>query len=109
MNIPQLVDNKVNQYIKQQFRKLHKNKNKINIEVIIDFLADELKTTYTLISKTPEELILKIDKKKNIKDIETEVKSLLTQKLKGEFDIYLLFRFLTAGNEYIIRSKRKIE
>lgn len=109
MNSTQSIDKKVDQYVKEQFKKLIKNKNRINIEVILDYLADELKPSYVIISKTPDELILKIDRKKNIKDIESEVKNLIVQRIKGEFDVNLLFRFLSVSNEFIIRSKRKIE
>ena len=61
------IEESVTKIIKKKLKRIRVNKDKIDTNKLMEFISDELKD-YNILSKTPTEIILKIDKKTIIKE-----------------------------------------
>lgn len=104
-----LFDSKhLNDYVHLQFKKLKKKKNKLKSSDILVKLNDSIKDKYNIIRSSTNELVIKIEKKKSIKDAHKDIQQEL-KKLLPNMDINLLFKIVDNSNEIIIKAKRLIE
>jgi len=103
------IEESVTKIIKKKLKRIRDNKDKIDTNKLMEFISDELKD-YNILTKTPTEIILKIDKKTNIKELENIVRKRIMSIIQDkEIDINLLFKFISINNQFIIRLKRKID
>jgi len=103
------IEESVTKIIKKKLKRIRVNKDKIDTNKLMEFISDELKD-YNILSKTPTEIILKIDKKTIIKELENNVRKRIMSIIQDEeIDINLLFKFISINNQFIIRLKRKID
>jgi len=103
------IEENVTKIIKKKLKRIRDNKDKIDTNKLMEFISDELKD-YNILTKTPTEIILKIDKKTNIKELENIVRKRIMSIIQDkEIDINLLFKFISINNQFIIRLKRKID
>lgn len=103
------IEESVTKIIKKKLKRIRVNKDKIDTNKLMEFISDELKD-YNILTKTPTEIILKIDKKTNIKELENIVRKRIMSIIQDkEIDINLLFKFISINNQFIIRLKRKID
>lgn len=94
--------------MRKKLKKINKCKDKIDINVLMDCINEKLKD-YNILSKTATEIVIKIDKKTNINELEEDIRECIQQQIPNEIDINLLFKFITINNQFIIRLKRKID
>ena len=103
------IEESVTKIIKKKLKRIRVNKDKIDTNKLMEFISDELKDC-NILTKTPTEIILKIDKKTNIKELENIVRKRIMSIIQDkEIDINLLFKFISINNQFIIRLKRKID
>lgn len=101
-----LEDKNVNKYTQIQLKKLQKNKNNINTKEILTKFSEEIKEIYTITRQNPDEIVLKIDKKRNVEDIKKDIQARLENLIGVDVEINLLYKILKINNELIIRTKR---
>lgn len=107
--VTNLFDSKnLNNYVHLQFKKLKKKKNKLKSSDILVKLNSSIKDKYNIIRSSNNELVIKLEKKKNIKDAHKDIQQEL-KKLLPNMDINLLFKIVDNSNEIIIKAKRLID
>ena len=99
----------VTKNIQRELRKIYNNKEKINIDYIMDCIINEL-NQYNILSATSTEIIVKIDKKTNTDELKDKIIDCINKEIKNSnININFLFKFIIINNEFIIRLKRKID
>lgn len=95
----------VKRKIRNQLRTVRKEK--IDSFDILSEVADELKDVYTITKKTNCELSIKIDKKKKVEEVESEIRKILESKLNNKnIDVDILFRINVRDADINIQTKR---
>jgi hypothetical protein len=89
--------------IKSQFKKI--KKSDVTVDTVITVLSDRLKEKYA-ITQTNYEIIVRVDKRKNLEQVKTEVQSVLDE-VEVSFDMKYLFKVMSGQNEIIVRARRK--
>jgi len=104
--IAEIVENRlVNNYIYDQLKKI--KKNKINATSILIRLGSQITGEYNF-SFTSEEMIIKIDRKKDITEIRNKITQLLKNLIPPTIDINFIFKILSGNGELTIRPKRNV-
>jgi hypothetical protein len=88
--------------IRGQFKQI--KKSIVTIDTVLDELINRLNEKYTIV-KNNYELVIKVDKRKNIIQAKAEVQSMLNE-IEVTFDMIYLFKVKSGQNEIIVRARR---
>lgn len=101
-----LFENKrVCNYMKSQFKTIRKSK--IDPEIVLTQLIETYKDRYCFTRISTVEISIKIDKKKNGKQLESEIRDHLVAIVnESSVNINFLFKIIKNNNELIVRAKR---
>lgn len=88
--------------LKEQFKQI-KNSG-VTIDTVLDDLIGRLNEKYT-ITKSNYEVLIKVDKRKNIEQVRKEVQGVLNE-IEVSFDMIYLFKVKVGQNEIIVRARR---
>lgn len=89
--------------IKGQFKQI--KKSTVTIDTVLGQMTTLLSEKYN-VQKNSYEVIVKVDKRKNIDHVKKEVQQVLDQ-INVPFDMKYLFKVLKGQNEIIVRARRK--
>lgn len=96
----------VRQQIKRQFVMIRREK--VDAAQLLGELAHQLQEVYNVTIQNKSEIVVKVDKKKNVPNALTDIQIRMRHMIpNGEIDSSLLFKVISSGNEIIIRVKRQ--
>lgn len=93
-------------YVKTQIKKICNKNNGVDSSKLLQSLSEVLKDIYNVFKLTEYELIIKIDRKKNSKDIMDDIRTKAMMLIPNEINIDFVLKFSTISNEIIVRAKR---
>jgi hypothetical protein len=88
--------------LKSQFKRI--KKSKVTIDTVQNELIQRLDDKYNCI-KSNYEIMIKVDKRKNIEQVKNEVQNVLNE-IEVTFDMIYLFKVKVGQNEIIVRARR---